>query len=159
MIVFVIIEPLSPTSKSMSNLYVSPAVEDRSFDQYISTHVSPREHNPSGKSRLESKLTFHVQLNFFPLQTAAIAGRASVLSLVAHVHFLYVQTSIPEHLESGIIQIVHSRVPVPLDGRFGITFRRAVQHHRVSLDRLRRILRLDGKLWRNWNESSNDRYR
>lgn len=101
-------------------------------------------------------LTFHVQLNFFPLQTAAVPGRASVLSLVAHVHLLYIQTSVPEHLESRIVQIVHSRVPVPLDGRFGITFGRAVQHHRVSLDRLSRILRLDGKLWRNWNNRSRD---
>jgi len=93
--------------------------------------------------------TFHIQLNLFPLQTAAIASGASVLSLVAEVHLLDVQTTVAQHLESRILQIVHTRVLVPLYGRLGIALGGAMQHHRVTLDRLRRILRLYGELWRN----------
>lgn len=152
--VFVIIDPSSPTSKSTSNLYVSPAAS-----KPYTVFVSPRKFSLKTSKKKKKKcqttnkiLTFHVQLNLFPLQTSAVARRASVLSFVAHVHFLYVQTSVSEYLEAGIVQIVHSRVPVPLDGRLGIAFGRTVQHHRIPLDRLRRILRLDGELRRDCNK-------
>ena len=85
--------------------------------------------------------TSHAEIELLAFKPAHVSRGASVFALVTQVDLLDVEAPVGHYEKAILVQIVHARVLVPLNGWLGVALRRAMQQHRRALHR-RHVLRL-----------------